>query len=102
MAKELNITFSVSFSKNSVALPSESRTFQIDVAGANAFQNSQTITSAADVQVQIPASIASIGYLIVYNIGSTAVQFSYATGGSFTSRWEVKAGGFAVIPSPTS
>lgn len=88
MANEITLTLQLKCSKNGLGVdsvspggvPNSSHT----MTGDDSASFSQVVTQAADVAITIPASIGTVGFLLIENKdGTNYIELSNATGGSF-------------------
>jgi hypothetical protein len=90
MASEISISCSLSASKGGASInsvgTSGGATSTHDMAGADMGSETQTVTQAADVALDIPAGVSPVGDLWIKNLDATNyIQLSTATGGSFAA-----------------
>jgi hypothetical protein len=98
MANEITVTCSLSASKGGATVSSGTATASITMTGIDMAQFTQTITDV-EAAIEIPAGLATIGFLMVKNLSATDWVEIYYTTATVTDAMKIPAGG-ANIMSP--
>ncbi|MBM3882879.1 MAG: hypothetical protein FJ387_24680 [Verrucomicrobia bacterium] len=95
MANEISITASLTGSKGGATLNSGALSKTLDMAGADFYSTTLTVTSGAEVTHAIPSGIGDCGWILIKNLdASNYVKVGFATA---DYKIRIPAGSFALF-----